>query len=238
MPQLGVRGDIYTDHQQWDSTGWSFIPSSRGLPRRRGQRPVFQPRQPLVGLDRREQPSSTSGIWNSITSCHHRAAHHVQDTHSSERPARFHRPRRTDRPVGRLGGSAECRVSECPASSEAAGHYTMHIGLSPDGRCLAVSTVSGHGLSLWDTENGKLLLTLPEEAGVVWAIAWSPDASHLRHQPIEWNDCGVGTCEAPANGRVGSGSSRTALIGLDFAGKRPTIRRSGHGSIAGFAPRP
>ena len=65
------------------------------------------------------------------------------------------------------------------SKGETPGSYALHVGLSPDGRCLAASTISGHGLNLWDTENGRLLVTLPEEAGVVWAIAWSRNANNL-----------------------------------------------------------
>ncbi len=64
-------------------------------------------------------------------------------------------------------------------NGEAPGSYAIHIGLSLDGRCLAASTDSGHGVNLWDTETGKLLVTLPEEAGVVWCFAWSPNGNHL-----------------------------------------------------------
>ena len=151
---------------------------------------------------------STSGIWNSITSCHHRAARSRTDPEFLA----------VIRAAGSFSSTAALIVLwdvlagrpsaafPMPGVGEAPGTYAVHIGLSPDGRCLAVSTVSGHGLSLWDTENGKLLLTLPEEAGVVWAIAWSPDASHLA---ISRSNGTIAVWDlpeaAPAIGRVGSG---------------------------------
>jgi WD40 repeat protein len=55
----------------------------------------------------------------------------------------------------------------------------MHIGLSPDGRWLAASSVSGRGVNIWDTGTGKRLVALPEETGSVWCLAWSLDGRRL-----------------------------------------------------------
>jgi WD40 repeat protein len=57
--------------------------------------------------------------------------------------------------------------------------YTLHIGLSPDGRRLAASSMTGRGVDIWDTATGKLLVPLPEEKGTVWCMAWSPDGERL-----------------------------------------------------------
>ena len=59
------------------------------------------------------------------------------------------------------------------------GSYALKVGLSPDGRCLAATNISGHGVNLWDTESGKRLVSLPDEAGVVWCFAWSPQSNDL-----------------------------------------------------------
>ena len=68
-----------------------------------------------------------------------------------------------------------------PGGSKGAvpGSYALKVGLSPDGRCLAATNISGHGVNLWDTESGKGLVSLPDEAGVVWCFAWSPRSDHL-----------------------------------------------------------
>lgn len=65
------------------------------------------------------------------------------------------------------------------SKAEGRGSYAIHIGLSPDGRYLAASNVSGHGVNLWDTETGKLLVTLPDEPGVIWCLAWSAKGTSL-----------------------------------------------------------
>ncbi len=65
------------------------------------------------------------------------------------------------------------------SKAEGRGSYAIHIGLSPDGRYLAASNVSGHGVNLWDTETGKLLVTLPDEPGVIWCLAWSAKSTSL-----------------------------------------------------------
>ncbi len=60
-----------------------------------------------------------------------------------------------------------------------ASSYAMHLSLSPDGSRLAASSASGHGVNVWDVASGRLLVPLPEEKGIVWCLAWSPDGRRL-----------------------------------------------------------
>jgi serine/threonine protein kinase/WD40 repeat protein len=55
----------------------------------------------------------------------------------------------------------------------------INLCLSPDGAKLALSSPSGRGVDLWDVRTGRLLYTLPEQQGVVWWLAWSPDSRRL-----------------------------------------------------------
>jgi WD40 repeat protein len=55
----------------------------------------------------------------------------------------------------------------------------MHISLSPDGHRLAASSISGRGVNVWDADRGKKIVSFPEEKGIVWSLAWSPDGEHL-----------------------------------------------------------
>jgi WD40 repeat protein len=65
-----------------------------------------------------------------------------------------------------------------------------HLALSGDGRRFA--TESGRAVTVWDTENRKLLFMLPEENGAVWCQAWSPNRDLLAvgtsvGGPVIWN---------------------------------------------------
>jgi serine/threonine protein kinase/WD40 repeat protein len=53
-----------------------------------------------------------------------------------------------------------------------------HMALSPGGRWLATTTQS-RATVIYDLEGGAEPLTLPEEPGDVWSLAWSPDGKHL-----------------------------------------------------------
>jgi WD40 repeat protein len=57
----------------------------------------------------------------------------------------------------------------------------VSIGLrvSPDGSKVAVTTESQRGLDLWDLKAGQLLYSLPEEAGTLYGMTWSPDSRRL-----------------------------------------------------------
>lgn len=59
------------------------------------------------------------------------------------------------------------------------GTYACKVQLSPDGRWLAVSSITGMGINIWDLEAEKLSLALPEEAGAIWRLAWAPDSVRL-----------------------------------------------------------
>ena len=56
---------------------------------------------------------------------------------------------------------------------------TQLLCLSPDGSGLALSSASGIGVEIWDPKVGKRLYALPEEAGAVMWLAWSPDSRRL-----------------------------------------------------------
>jgi WD40 repeat protein len=58
-------------------------------------------------------------------------------------------------------------------------HYIIMHTLSPDGAKLAMSSRTNLGVDLWDYENGRLLYSLPEQEGIVYYFAWSPDGQRL-----------------------------------------------------------
>ena len=60
---------------------------------------------------------------------------------------------------------------------KSSGSYACKVALSPDGRWLAVSSVSGRAINIWDLETGKLLLALPEEANAIWRGYGAPTRS-------------------------------------------------------------
>ncbi len=53
------------------------------------------------------------------------------------------------------------------------------ICLSPDGVRLAVTSESQRGVDIWEFKTGKRLYSLPDEAGAVYWLAWSPDSRRL-----------------------------------------------------------
>jgi WD40 repeat protein len=53
------------------------------------------------------------------------------------------------------------------------------LSLSPDGTKLALSSLSALGVDIWDPGSGRLLLSLPEESGTVFWLAWHPDSQRL-----------------------------------------------------------
>ena len=55
----------------------------------------------------------------------------------------------------------------------------VNLRASPDESRLAMASVSGLGVDLWDPATGRLLYTLPEEPGSIWWLAWSPDSRRL-----------------------------------------------------------
>ena len=51
-------------------------------------------------------------------------------------------------------------------------------------------SVSGLGVDLWNPATGQLLYSLPEKAGAIWWLAWSPDSQQLavaRGEIAIWN---------------------------------------------------
>ncbi len=44
---------------------------------------------------------------------------------------------------------------------------------------MALATLSYHGVELWHLESGQLLFSLPEQDGLVYNIAWSPNGRRL-----------------------------------------------------------
>jgi serine/threonine protein kinase/WD40 repeat protein len=54
-----------------------------------------------------------------------------------------------------------------------------NLRISPDESRLALTSVSGLEVELWDPATGKFLYSLPEEPGTIWWLAWSPDSRQL-----------------------------------------------------------
>jgi WD40 repeat protein/tRNA A-37 threonylcarbamoyl transferase component Bud32 len=54
---------------------------------------------------------------------------------------------------------------------------TIHTALSPDGAWLAVG--GSKAVTVWDMNKRELVLTLPEERGTIWSLAWSPNKDLL-----------------------------------------------------------
>jgi WD40 repeat protein len=52
------------------------------------------------------------------------------------------------------------------------------VALSPDGRRLAASP-SPSSVAIWDVEQRRHLVTLPEERTMIWSFTWSPDGDRL-----------------------------------------------------------
>jgi WD40 repeat protein len=68
-----------------------------------------------------------------------------------------------------------------PVSSFRVGPQTRprNLALSRDGSKLALTSVSGLGVELWNPKTGTLLYSLPEQSGTVCWLAWSPDSRRL-----------------------------------------------------------
>jgi serine/threonine protein kinase/WD40 repeat protein len=62
---------------------------------------------------------------------------------------------------------------------ESLGTFVANLRVSPNESKLAMVSVSGLGVDLWNPATGQLLYSLPEEAGAIWWLAWSPDSQQL-----------------------------------------------------------
>lgn len=78
-----------------------------------------------------------------------------------------------------ITGSRIRRFEVAGPGDRSSGSYACKMAISPDNRWLAVSSLSGRAINIWDFETGELEFALPEESGSVWQLAWSPDSSHL-----------------------------------------------------------
>jgi WD40 repeat protein len=64
-------------------------------------------------------------------------------------------------------------------AGEAATGGVYNVAASPDGALIAVVNGTGRGVNVFDLASGRRLLTLPDENGSVWWLAWSPDSRRL-----------------------------------------------------------
>src|SRR5262249_31370613 len=62
---------------------------------------------------------------------------------------------------------------------ETATTFLANLAISADEKLFALSSRSGLGVDIWDLETGTLHYSLPEEAGSIWWVAWSPDGQHI-----------------------------------------------------------
>jgi WD40 repeat protein len=65
------------------------------------------------------------------------------------------------------------------APGDATPFTAKNLRISPDESRLALASVSGLEVELWDPATGKFLYSLPEEPGTIWWLAWSPDSRQL-----------------------------------------------------------
>ena len=64
-------------------------------------------------------------------------------------------------------------------AGEVAAVGVTNLSVSPDGALAAAGSSTGRGVIVLDIASGRRLLTLPDEPGSVWWLAWSPDSSRL-----------------------------------------------------------
>lgn len=79
-----------------------------------------------------------------------------------------------DLPSGAVAASFPTLDPKSPSKSAA-----VNLCLSPDGAKLALSSPSRLGVDIWDPKTGRLLISLAEQSGTVWWLAWSPDSQRL-----------------------------------------------------------
>ncbi len=62
---------------------------------------------------------------------------------------------------------------------KSSGSTVVGICLASNSSKFAVGSESGMGVDIWDSKTGTLLYSLPDEAGTVYWLAWSPDSRRL-----------------------------------------------------------
>jgi WD40 repeat protein len=65
------------------------------------------------------------------------------------------------------------------APGDATPFSAKNLRVSPDESRLALASVSGLEVELWEPATGQFLYSLPEEPGTIWWLAWSPDSRRL-----------------------------------------------------------
>jgi WD40 repeat protein len=118
-------------------------------------------------------------------------------------------------------GKTKASFAAVGKNDGAGGTSTAHVKLSPCGRWLAASSISGQGLDLWDIKSQKLVMALPAESGNVWCIAWSPDGRllavstssgglaiwDLREIRSQLDELGLDWCDHPTGRRANAAVS-------------------------------
>ena len=94
------------------------------------------------------------------------------------------------------------------AASEGKRTRGAHLAVAPNGRWLAVETVSRKGVDLWDIDGQRLLIRLPVGSGTIWRLAWSPDGSLLA---VARSDGSISIWNLPETRR------QLATLGLDWS---------------------
>ena len=85
-----------------------------------------------------------------------------------------------NREVVTLDVATGSKVSSFPtAEAKNARAFDYMICLSQDGSKIAISSPSERGVDIWDHKTGARLYTLPDEAGTVYWLSWSPDSRRV-----------------------------------------------------------
>jgi WD40 repeat protein len=57
--------------------------------------------------------------------------------------------------------------------------YLGNVRVSPDESKLAMVSLTGLGVDVWEVAAGRLLYSLPDHPGSIWWLAWSPDSRRV-----------------------------------------------------------
>ena len=79
----------------------------------------------------------------------------------------------------RLGHNQVIRQIPLLLPGERATTPIDNLCISPDGTRLAIANGDGRAVDIVDVASGRRLYSLPEEAGVVWWLAWHPAGRRL-----------------------------------------------------------